>query len=274
MAASPLTLVFIHGFLGFNRLSLPFYNIHYFRGLERLLRRLAVPYLIPALPPAGQVAERAEVLSRHLSNSDAAAFVLVGHSMGGLDSRYLVQHFDPSHRVHTVVTLGTPHRGSSVADWIFSTDGPVQAICRRRWKFAIDDLTPGNCSRRNETLVDRDDVHYISYAGECDSEKLPFWLRPLGRIVSRHEGSSDGLVALSSAQWGEFRGSLPASHTELVGWSLSPSAAIGGHRFNHLDLIYPDPRVGSAASTFPNARTPTGAHWPRATSSRRLKDRR
>ena len=234
MANSPPTFVFIHGFLGFDRLSLPFCDIHYFRGLERLLRRMAVPHLIPALPPAGRVAERAEVLSRHLSDNNAEAFVLVGHSMGGLDSRYLVRHFDPNHRVRAVITLGTPHRGSSVAEWILTTDGPLQAFCRRRWEFAIDDLKPETCRRRNETLVDRDDVRYISYAGQRDPEKLPFWLRPLGRIVFRYEGSNDGLVALSSARWGEYRGSLPASHVELVGWSLS--AAIGGHRFNHLDL--------------------------------------
>ena len=197
---------------------------------------MAVPHLIPALPPAGRVAERADVLSRHLSDNSAEAFVLVGHSMGGLDSRYLVRHFDPNHRVRAVITLGTPHRGSSVAKWILTTDGPLQAFCRRRWEFAIDDLKPETCRRRNETLVDRDDVRYISYAGERDPEKLPFWLRPLGRIVFRYEGSNDGLVALSSARWGEFRGSLPASHVELVGWSLSLLPAIGGHRFNHLDL--------------------------------------
>jgi len=236
MAESPPTLVFIHGFLGFDRLSLPFCEVPYFRGLEKLLRRLAVPYLIPAVPPAGRVAERAEVLSRHLSNSGSGAFVLVGHSMGGLDSRYLVRHFDPNHRVRAVVTLGTPHRGSSVAEWVLSTDGPLQAFCRRRWEFAIEDLTPETCRRRNETLVDRDDVHYISYAGERALEQLPFWLRPLGRVVFRQEGVNDGLVALSSARWGEFRGSLPASHIELVGWSLSLSAAMGGHRFDHLDL--------------------------------------
>jgi triacylglycerol lipase len=37
---------------------------------------------------------------------------LVGHSLGGLIARYYVQRLDGSQRVHTLVTLGTPHAGT------------------------------------------------------------------------------------------------------------------------------------------------------------------
>lgn len=37
---------------------------------------------------------------------------VIGHSMGGLIGRYLVQRLGGDERVHTLVTLGTPHQGT------------------------------------------------------------------------------------------------------------------------------------------------------------------
>ena len=40
---------------------------------------------------------------------------IVGHSLGGLIARYYVQRMGGDARVHTLVTLGTPHSGTKVA---------------------------------------------------------------------------------------------------------------------------------------------------------------
>jgi triacylglycerol lipase len=40
---------------------------------------------------------------------------LIGHSMGGLVARYYVQRMGGDERVHTLVTLGTPHSGTYAA---------------------------------------------------------------------------------------------------------------------------------------------------------------
>jgi pimeloyl-ACP methyl ester carboxylesterase len=40
---------------------------------------------------------------------------VIGHSMGGLIARYYVQRLGGDSRVHTLVTLGTPHRGTRAA---------------------------------------------------------------------------------------------------------------------------------------------------------------
>jgi hypothetical protein len=40
---------------------------------------------------------------------------VVGHSLGGLIARYYVQRLGGDARVHTLVTLGTPHRGTHAA---------------------------------------------------------------------------------------------------------------------------------------------------------------
>ena len=104
--ASP-TLVLLHGFLGFSRWG----PIEYFRGVRKMLLRAGVHPLIPELPSAGSIAMRAEALARELLSTDASAFALVGHSMGGLDARYLITHLDPDRRVKSLLTIATPHRG-------------------------------------------------------------------------------------------------------------------------------------------------------------------
>ena len=37
--------------------------------------------------------------------------------MGGLDARYLISRLGMADRVLSLTTLGTPHRGTSFADW-------------------------------------------------------------------------------------------------------------------------------------------------------------
>jgi hypothetical protein len=45
--------------------------------------------------------------------------------MGGLVARYYVQRLDGDHRVHTLVTLGTPHRGTHAARLV------PRGVCRQ-----------------------------------------------------------------------------------------------------------------------------------------------
>ena len=40
---------------------------------------------------------------------------VIGHSLGGLIARYYVQRLAGDRRVHTLVTLGTPHHGTQLA---------------------------------------------------------------------------------------------------------------------------------------------------------------
>lgn len=50
---------------------------------------------------------------------------VVGHSMGGLVARYYVQRLGGDDRVHTLVTLGTPHQGTRAARLL------PRGICRQ-----------------------------------------------------------------------------------------------------------------------------------------------
>jgi triacylglycerol lipase len=219
--------VLLHGFLGFRRLG----PIRCFRGLEPALHRRGIPALFPTLPPTGSVGDRADALAAFLKRQTARSFVLIGHSMGGLDGRLLIARLDPDHRVKALVTVATPHRGTPVARRILEGDGPVSSIGRRCWRRALVDLTPE--ARAGEPIADRPDVAYASYAASRQGGEIPAWMR---WVAGALEGENDGLVPASSAEWGTFRGTVRADHVELVGWSLGLPSRKAQRPFDHLDF--------------------------------------
>jgi triacylglycerol lipase len=54
-------------------------------------------------------------IERLCEESGSDQIHIVGHSLGGLIARYYVQRLGGSERVHTCVTLGTPHQGTFAA---------------------------------------------------------------------------------------------------------------------------------------------------------------
>jgi triacylglycerol lipase len=217
----------LHGYLGFSYRG----PIAYFRGVERILRRAGIVPLVPEVPAAGTIAERAEALARQLFRSGVPAFALVAHSMGGLDARHLIARLDPDRRVKSLVTVGTPHRGTPLASWLLDSRQLVPAVIRRIGNPGLRELTPE--VRAAEPIPDRADVAYSSYAGCRPLGELPCWLRPFARVISK---DNDGLVPVESARWGEFRGILRTDHFECVGWSLGWPSTRTARPFDHLGL--------------------------------------
>ncbi len=218
------TLALLHGFLGFSHRG----PIEYFRGVERALRRIHIAPLIPEVPSAGTIAERAEVLSRQLFRRNASAFALVGHSMGGLDARYLITYLDPDRRVKSLLTVATPHRGSPLAGWFLQAHGPIPMWIRHIGNPGLRELTPD--ARAKMPIPDREDVDYSSYASCRPLHELPFWFRPYGSVIQE---DNDGMVPVHSAQWGNFRGVVHADHVELLGWSLDLPNTRSGRPYDH-----------------------------------------
>ena len=52
---------------------------------------------------------------------------IVGHSNGGLVSRYYIENYGGDYYVRKLITIDTPHYGSSLADW-GSTDGGILSL--------------------------------------------------------------------------------------------------------------------------------------------------
>lgn len=233
------TVVLLHGFLGFSRRG----PIEQFRGVEKALGRKDIRPLIPEVPGAGTIAERAEILANKLFRGGAPVFALVGHSMGGLDARYLISHLDPDRRVKSLLTVSTPHRGSHLAQWFLEAGGPIPAWIRHIGNPALAELTPA--AREMMPIPDRPDVAYSSYASCRPPEELPFWLRPYGNVIPE---DNDGMVPITSAKWGKFRGTLRADHIELLGWSLALPNARSARPFNHRQFWIKAAREAIAAA--------------------------
>jgi triacylglycerol lipase len=112
VAAAETPILMVHGIID---------NHSIFTRLQRALRRRGFATLssydyglltrdIPAA--AGLLGEAIEKLA---ANTGYERVHVIGHSLGGLIARYYVQRLGGDARVHTLVTLGTPHSGTENA---------------------------------------------------------------------------------------------------------------------------------------------------------------
>lgn len=218
---SPIVLV--HGLLGFNKIdALGTTLVNYFPGIPELMTAAGNRVLVPSLPPTGGIEQRAKRLKDYiLEHSPNEPVHIFAHSMGGLDARYMISRLDMGEKVLTLTTLGTPHRGTSFADWgvkrferivkpLLDTIGmPYQAFY---------DLRQENCARFNELVKDVPTVRYASVVGRHDGHLLlPEWLLPY-TIVKKNEGENDGIVSIASATYGEHVEQWDGDHIRLVNW--------------------------------------------------------
>ncbi|KAJ2058833.1 hypothetical protein GGI17_004782 [Coemansia sp. S146] len=115
-------MVLCHGLYGFDVRGpekLPLLQVHYWRGIREALENAGAKVVIAKVPGTGGVRERAHQLDSLLASRLPKEKVnIVGHSMGGLDARYLITHVNPkSYSVGTLTTVCTPHQGSPFMDW-------------------------------------------------------------------------------------------------------------------------------------------------------------
>jgi triacylglycerol lipase len=216
-------VVLVHGLLGFDQLRLGRWVLaDYFHGLPEALRAAGNRVLVARVSPTGGIATRAAQLKKFLDRQFPSEPVhLFGHSMGGLDARYLIARLGMAPRVLSLTTLGTPHRGSPLADWgvrrLERLAKPVLDLLGVP-PGAFYDLTTARCRAFNEQTPDAPGVRYFSVAGRYEGRwDNPAWLLS-APLIARAEGINDGLVSLASARYGEGCEVWEADHLNLAGW--------------------------------------------------------
>jgi triacylglycerol lipase len=227
-----MNLVFASGFLAPQKIL----DIDYFRGLPATYPEA----LFPRVAVDGYVRDRAPVLAQEIKNRFPTGEIhIVAHSMGGLDSRFLLSHnlLGLADRVVSLSTVSTPHRGSPVADAILGLipeidARPVQAVLNRFASIrsgALDDLATAAAAKFNQENPDVAHVHYFSYfgCGHISLALLPTFELIKSRGKTDEERTNDGVVSLSSARW-------PADLVEPA-WPADHLAQIG-HNLDTLDL--------------------------------------
>ncbi|KAI5462700.1 Alpha/Beta hydrolase protein [Mariannaea sp. PMI_226] len=228
-------IVLAHGLFGFSELRLNAYlpAVHYWHGIKDALRAQGATVLTPAVPPSSSIADRAAALKSALAECSPApeAVNIIAHSMGGLDARYMLSHMAPTPiRVASLVTVASPHRGSTFADYLL--DQNLAPIHLPRLYGVIERAGLGTAAfaeltRRymtgefNTQTLDDPDVRYFSYGAAFNG--VPPLLNPFRHsygVIAEEEGPNDGLVSVESSKWGTYKGTLMGvSHLDLINWS-------------------------------------------------------
>jgi triacylglycerol lipase len=201
-------IVLVHGLFGFDRLQVGSWVLaQYFHRIPEALVAGGNRVIVARVKPTAGIAERAAQLQAFLDHELPGESVhIFGHSLGGLDSRYLISRLGQAPRVLSLTTLGTPHRGTSFADWGVGRLGRLMRPLLEYFGLpcaAFYDLTLASCRQFNEETLDAPGVRYFSVAGRfTPTWWSPEWQLPAS-IVHRSEGPNDAVVSVESARWGE-----------------------------------------------------------------------
>lgn len=214
---------------------------HYFKGIATHLKRSGFETHHTGVSFASGVdvraKELAEEVSRILALSGQEKVHLIGHSMGGLDARQMIVYEGMSEKVASLTTIGTPHLGTSFADWGLTLGGDeiIKALRHTLNLEGFLTLTLAERQAFNEAARNEEasnDVVYQTYAGTQEPERIFAPLRPSWAIINEAEGANDGLVSVKSQRWvselvnddgtvksvAQHDFPIPADHLNQIGW--------------------------------------------------------
>lgn len=126
-------------------------------------------------PLLSDVAQGARDLAEHIEKicqeTGHERVHVVGHSLGGLMSRYLVQRLGGDQRVESLVTLGTPHQGSR---WAHVVPTPLVRQLRPGSELLQELAEPApRCATRITAIYsDIDQMVVPTSSGRCDHPDL------------------------------------------------------------------------------------------------------
>jgi triacylglycerol lipase len=211
-------IVFCHGMLAFSRIQMHMPKEgNYFVPLREFLRERGFRALFPRVEPTGGVKHRAKQLREQILRWTDEPVNLVGHSMGGLDARYLITHLCMSGRVRSLTTISTPHRGTYLSDWFLANyrQRVPLLLALEALGMNVDgfrDVGPAACREFNACTPDSPLVRYFSYGSSVSQVHCTPVLRRAWNLLNTVEGPNDGLVSVASARWGEYLGTLHVDH--------------------------------------------------------------
>lgn len=150
---------------------------------------------------------------------------IIAHSKGGLDARYAVTCLGMADKVASLTTVCTPHRGCRFVDKACRLpEGLYQFVARQvnRVFRRLGDKNPDfyHATRQfataasedfNRNTPDMPQVYYQSYAAKMAKGSSDRLLSIPYHLIRPLEGDNDGLVSVTSAVWGNYRGLLASS---------------------------------------------------------------
>jgi triacylglycerol lipase len=244
-------LVFHHGFMGGAKVG-------HFKGVEAHFQKHGCKVYLTEVAAvqaseyrAGQLKEQIEKI---LVEAGAEKVHVVAHSQGGLDARWAISKLGLGDRVASLSMLGTPNRGTQLADLSIKNSGPfaktaLSAMLNFMGKAAnsstsdpdteaaVNSLTVAYVEGTfNPQAPDVPGVIYQSWGGATGAgsgDQTKALLKLSAGVLSVMEGANDGVVSVKSATWGEYKGTVPADHMDLIGYQLMDTPPA----FRHLEFL-------------------------------------
>ena len=252
----PLPVVLVHGLFGFDRIGIPGARFEYFRGIAKHLDSLGCHAHAVRLPPGASIPIRAKQLVAAIEALPHERIDLVAHSLGGLDARYALAHLGLDKRVRSLVTIGTPHHGSPIADLVLQ--GPIGWAHKALRAIgmpldAVEWLSTDALARFNREVPDAPGVRYACVVGGMHRPDsiIPLPLIAAHAYLKRVSGTNDGIVPVASQYWGEVLAEIEADHFAQIGWRVSVRGT-----FDALGLYaFVVARLGDAHIPMPNEAT-------------------
>lgn len=172
-----------------------------------------------------------------LSQTKHEKINIIGHSKGGLEARYLASRLGMENQISSITTLGSPHRGTHLADIVLGRlPLPKYATARLVNLYAtllgdkrpdslraVVQVTTESMKQFNDEVPDAANVYYQSYASHVNKEYPNMLWKTMAYILREYEGRNDGMVGIESSQWGNYRGLIQSetasslSHGDMVG---------------------------------------------------------
>jgi len=241
-------IVMLHGLGGADS----FGDINYYYQVQEYMTPIGYALHFPTVSPFASTEVRGAELEIQLDElveqGMGRRFNLFGHSQGGIDARYVTSVLERSEMVASIVTIGTPHNGTPIADLFFGAvdEGPVDAYWvdlgsaafasfyglegnENSLVEAMGALTTQTLEDFNSIAPNIDHVYYASWAGiscglldaecqqSCGGEIIEPILAIPYHILEIYDMESDGLVPADSAVWGDYRGEVCADHADQIG---------------------------------------------------------
>lgn len=219
------------------------------------LRSLGVRAYAPNVAPYNTIEVRSMLwkdrIEHVLRETRVEKVNLIAHSMGGLDARYLISRMGLSSHVASLITISTPHHGTSLAGYVLSQPERIRSWLTEfaNWigTYAVEDgsadfrqalsqLTPEYITNVfNASVPNHDTVKYWSVSGKAGkgtSLAINPFLRIFNAVIHEQEGVNDGMVSVSSSVWGEHLQTVEADHAQQIGVPF-----IGSSSFDYRQLM-------------------------------------
>lgn len=216
---------------------------HYWNNIPKELRDHGAKIYVTSVNALDGTASKAESWKRQaleiLAVTGKAKINVIGHSHGTIYTRYAISNLGIAGKVASHTSIAGPHRGSAIAKLLLDVVNKVpvtSTILEALTKLIMGDVNPNLAQNLrdltpaymigvfNPNTPDKTGIYYQSYGYRIKSILGAGLFLLTWPIQKGIEGENDGLVATSSAKWGNFRGIIEGA--QWLGAGVNHLAAV------------------------------------------------